>query len=107
MAAIERMGGLSDLYATILGRFLDDSAGTCARLRAAVAINDASAVHYEAHSFRGLAAMCGATHVAEAAAALENAARAGERDDFAKLFQRIDTDLCEARELLSPFRLAL
>ncbi len=103
--AIKRMAGLSDLYAVILGRFLDDSAGTCARLRAAVATNDTSTVHYEAHSFKGLAAMCGAVRVAEAAAALEDAALAGQLDAFATLFARIDADYCMARELLSPYRL--
>ncbi|HVC93263.1 MAG TPA: Hpt domain-containing protein [Pirellulales bacterium] len=105
LAAIERMGGLSDLYAAIVGRFLDDSAGTYARLRAAVATNDASAVHFEAHSFKGLAAMCGAARVAEASAALEDAAQAGERDEFAALFARIDADLRDARESLAPYRL--
>ncbi len=100
------MGGLSDLYASILGRFLDDSAGTCARLRAAVASDDTLAVHHEAHSFKGLAAMCGAARVAEAAAALEDAARAGKRGEFATLFARIDADLREARDLLAPYRLA-
>jgi len=107
MAAIERMGGLSDLYAAILDRFLDDSAGTCARLRAAVATSDALAVHYEAHSFKGLAAMCGAARVAEGAAALEDAAQAGQRDEFATLFARIDADLRDARESLAPYRTPL
>jgi HPt (histidine-containing phosphotransfer) domain-containing protein len=106
MAAIERMGGLGDLYADILIRFLDDSAGTCARLRAAVAKNDPSAVHHEAHSFKGLASMCGAVGVAEAAAALEDAARAGQLGGFAALLARIDADLCIARELLAPYRLS-
>ncbi len=109
-AAIERMGGLSDLYAVILGRFLDDAAGTYARLRAAVArkepsVVDREAVHHEAHSFKGLAAMCGADRVAEAAAALEDAARAGQVREFATLFARIDAELSVARELLAHYRL--
>ncbi|HEV3006907.1 MAG TPA: Hpt domain-containing protein [Pirellulales bacterium] len=109
-AAIERMGGLSDLYAVILGRFLDDSAGTYTRLCAAVAREDGSvvyqeAVHYLAHSFKGLAAMCGADRVAEAAAALETAGRAGQTREFATLLARIEVELSVARELLAPYRL--
>ncbi|HUY35572.1 MAG TPA: Hpt domain-containing protein [Pirellulales bacterium] len=108
--AIERMGGFSDLYAVILGRFLDDAAGTYARLRAAVARKEALAVHQEAihreaHTFKGLAAMCGAEGVAEAAAALEDAAREGQFRSFAALLARIDAEFSAARELLAPYRL--
>ncbi len=102
--AIRRLGGLPDLYAAIVGRLLDDASGVFARLRAAVADENASQAHAHAHSLKGLALMCGAVSLADAAKALEEAGRHGACADLKKLLERLEVEMELARILLTPYR---
>jgi HPt (histidine-containing phosphotransfer) domain-containing protein len=102
--AIERLGGLPDLYADVLGRLLDDKSGGHERLRAAVFGGDGSQIRAAAHSLKGLAMMCGTVSVAEMAAALESAGRAGEASQWRQLLARLDAEMVAARIILAPYR---
>jgi HPt (histidine-containing phosphotransfer) domain-containing protein len=102
--AIGRLGGLPDLYADILGRLLDDKSGVYARLRDAVHQANANNIHATAHNLKGLAMMCGALSVADVAAALEKAGRAGEDGEFSRLLSRLDAEMAAARIILAPYR---
>jgi HPt (histidine-containing phosphotransfer) domain-containing protein len=102
--AIARLGGFPDLYADILGRFLNDKSGILSRLREAVERVDAANIHAAAHNLKGLAMMCGALSVAETAAALEQAGRAGADGDFSRMLGRLDAEMAAARIILAPYR---
>ncbi len=102
--AIRRLGGLPDLYADIVGRLLDDASGVYARLTAAVAAEDPTRSRAAAHSLKGLALMCGAVGLGDAARALEDATRPGVLPPWKPLMTRIDGEMTQARLLLSPYR---
>jgi len=102
--AIRRLGGLPDLYADIVGRMLDDASGVFARLHAAVEARDIEATHAAAHSFKGVALMCGAVSLAEAARRLEDATRPGRIPDWVTMSARVDEEMTLARIVLSPYR---
>ena len=102
--AIARLGGLPDLYADVLGRLLEDKSGSLLRLRSAVATADADQIHAAAHSLKGLALMCGADSVADAAAALEAAGRAKSLSDAGSLLLKLIAEMAAARIILAPYR---
>ncbi len=102
--AIARLGGLDELYADILGRFLDDSAGTMENLRSFAAAGDLKKTREAAHSLKGVAAMCGAAGVAGVAAALERTAQSGHCEAVAQLVKRLEIELAKARQSLGAFR---
>ena len=104
--AIARLGGLDELYADILGRFLDDSAGSVENLRSYAAAGDLKKTREAAHSLKGVAAMCGAAGVAGVAAALERSAQSGHCDAAAQLVKRLEIELVKARQSLGPYRRA-
>ena len=103
--AIERLGGSRSLFANIVGRFLDDSAGSYSTLQQAITGDEPQKIKRAAHSLKGLAAMCGAESVHEALANLE-AASGSERheDGVTALFSRVESEMCEARKALQAFR---
>lgn len=67
------------------------------KLRDAVASGDATAVRGFAHTIKGGAASAGFPAASESAAALEDAARAGEAHRFEALFARLDSALSRTR----------
>lgn len=103
-AALERLAGLRDLYADVVGQLLDDHSGMRGRLKAAVASGDLAAVHLNAHGLKGLAAMCGAQSLVEAAQQLENAAKAGDRGRAADLWSVMEVEFEAAATALAPYR---
>lgn len=102
--AIDRLGGLSDLYADVLGRLLADKTGACARVRRAVEAQDYGEVHAAAHSLKGLAMMCGAISVADVSNALEEAGRSEDMAELNELLARLDAEMAAARIILAPYR---
>ncbi len=98
-----------DLYADILGRLLEDRSGVHAQLRSAVDSGDPARVQAMAHSMKGLALMCGAVSVGDAAVALEGAAKeamasGAEVADMQQLMSRLDAEMAAARIILAPYR---
>lgn len=102
--AIERLGGMRTLYASVVTRFLDDSAGNLARLRQAMSAGDTRLVRQYAHSLKGLAAMCGAVRVEEVLAELEAITSDSFEAQRDELDVRLDRTVREASTLLQPFR---
>ncbi|MBI4998819.1 MAG: response regulator [Rhodocyclales bacterium] len=72
-AAIARLGGNSDMYQRLLGRFREDQATAAERIRAALADGERDTARRHAHTLKGLAGNIGAEALMAAAAATERA----------------------------------
>ena len=102
--AIERLGNMRTLYANVVGRFVNDSAGNFTKLCAAVDAGDLKAIHHTAHSLKGLAAMCGAAGVEAILCDLEAAGAAEDATQVPALYHRLESAMTETRRVLSPYR---
>lgn len=102
-AALERLGGMDDLYAELVKRFLDDASGDFRRVEEAVAAGDAAALHRAAHTLKNLAGMCGAVSVAEVATLLEHAGSFSQFEDFQSLKERLVSEMDAARGALERY----
>ena len=80
VAALERLGGSSALYATILTSFVGDLAAYPATVQAQLDAQDAAAAARVLHTLKGLAATVGAIYLAEQAIVLERGVKAGTAD---------------------------
>ena len=89
---------------TLLVACWDDASGVYARLRAASQEENAAHAHASAHSLKGLALMCGAMSLADAAKDMENATRSGGSANFKLLLAQVDAEMELARILLTPYR---
>lgn len=76
-AGLRRMAGNQPAYRALLVQFAQRFAGTAAELRAAAAANDDLLAAQLAHAVKGVAGNLGAAGLADHAAAVEVAARAG------------------------------
>ena len=102
--ALDRLGGMRDLYSEVLDRFLEDRAGTLTKLHSAADSGDLIRARDAAHSLKGLAAMCGAVSVAGIAAAIEQVAQTGHFSLLEALNKRLDGEMSNARTVLGEFR---
>lgn len=102
--AIERLGNMRTLYANVVARFVDDSAGNFSRLRNAVQAGDFKGIHYTAHSLKGLAAMCGAVGVENVLCDLEAAGADSDGEQVQSLYERLEVAVAETRNRLTPYR---
>ena len=102
--AIERLGNMRALYANVVARFVDDSAGNFAKLRQAVESGDLKAMHQTAHSLKGLAAMCGAVGVESILCELESAAVSEDAAEVPALYHRLGRAMTETRGKLAAYR---
>jgi HPt (histidine-containing phosphotransfer) domain-containing protein len=102
--AIERLGGMMELYGEVVDRFLNDEAGTILKLHTATNLGDLVRARDAAHSLKGMAAMCGAVSVAGVAAAIEQVAQTGHFSTLASLSKRLDTEMSNAKSVLSAYR---
>jgi HPt (histidine-containing phosphotransfer) domain-containing protein len=102
--AIERLGGSKSLYANVVGRFLDDTAGNFSQLRQAVEADNRPRVKRMAHSLKGLAAMCGAESTHDALAGLEMCDGVKDHVDIVDLLARVDAEMLIAQRALTPYR---
>jgi PAS domain S-box-containing protein len=71
--AIARLGGNSDMYQRLLGRFREDQGAAPKRIRAALVDGDRATARRHAHTLKGLAGNIGAEALMAAAAAAERA----------------------------------
>lgn len=104
--AIERLGGMRTLYANVVARFLDDSAGNLERVRDALSAGDIRMVQQSAHSLKGLAAMCGAIRVESVLAELESITSDSLATQQGEFRERLERAIAESHSLLKPFRQA-
>jgi HPt (histidine-containing phosphotransfer) domain-containing protein len=101
--ALERLGGMMELYGEVVDRFLNDDAGTIVKLHTASELGDLMKARDAAHSLKGMAAMCGAVSVAGVAAAIEQVAQTGHFSLLASLNRRLDTEMSNAKVSLRPY----
>jgi signal transduction histidine kinase/DNA-binding response OmpR family regulator len=79
-ALLERVGGDEEIFAEIIGLFMEDAPKRIRMLGEAVAGGDATAVREQAHSLKGASANVGAVALQEVAYEVE---KAGAADDLA------------------------
>jgi PAS domain S-box-containing protein len=78
--AIDRLGGNTRLYATVLESYLLELSGQPDQLDALLAAGDATAAARLLHTLKGVSATVGATYMAAVAKAVESAIKAGASD---------------------------
>ena len=79
--ALARLRGDRELLRALIDIFLEDAQPLLDRVKSAYHASDAAALHYAAHSLRGLAANFDAREVIEPALRLEKQASAGDAFD--------------------------
>lgn len=102
-AAIDRLGGDVELYKDLVDRFLDDSAGTRARIESAICNQDSAQLHGAAHNLKGLASSVGAT---TAAATLGELEEQGSKDDLSSAratWSRFQVEMEKTAEELAAY----
>jgi len=102
-ASIDRLGGDVELYKDLVDRFLDDRAGTRARVRDAIERADMPLLHSASHSLKGLAASVGATTVAAILGELEELGRSGDPTALLATWQRFQSAMESTAEELAPY----
>ncbi len=80
--AVDRMDGLTSLYERLAQQFLETLEEQLAELQGAIRVDRAQATLL-AHTLKGTAGVLGATHLSQAAAALEKLCKSGDADDAA------------------------
>ena len=92
-AALERLGGDDELYQDILAIFMEDTPEQLTVLAAAIAERNEAVMVRQAHSVKGSALNIGADQMANTAARMEVAARAGDLDEVTALMASIQSQL--------------
>jgi HPt (histidine-containing phosphotransfer) domain-containing protein len=92
--AVERTGGNQARYERFLRRFAEQQADGAAPIRAALAAGDRATAERAAHSLKGSAGNLGIAALAQAAAQVESAIKAGGPAD--ELISALETTLCSA-----------
>jgi HPt (histidine-containing phosphotransfer) domain-containing protein len=95
---------MPSLYAEVVARFVDDTAGNFAKLRSAIAAGDLRLTHQTAHSLKGLAAMCGAVGVESILDEIETAGREEDSELVADCSVRLKLAMDATRIALTPYR---
>ena len=80
VAALDRLGGSSALFAIILKSFVSDLAAYPSTVQAHLRRHDAVAAARALHTLKGLAATVGASYLAQQAIALERDVKSGTAD---------------------------
>ncbi len=95
--ALERLGGMDDLYVEVLGSFADEQADAMARTRTALNSNDHEGARRVAHTLKGLAGTVGAAALEASALALEQGIGADlPAQELEPLVAACETDLAGA-----------
>jgi HPt (histidine-containing phosphotransfer) domain-containing protein/CheY-like chemotaxis protein len=102
-AAIDRLGGDTELYRDLVDRFLDDRSGVRLRLENAIAARDAAVIQSTSHSLKGLAASVGAVSAAAALAELEALGQAGDRGSIPIAGQAFRLEMERTAEELAAY----
>jgi PAS domain S-box-containing protein len=99
-AALARTGGDRRLLRQIVGLFRTDSRASLLKIERAIAACDADKLRLAAHGLKGSAGTIGAAVVRDAAAALEEIARAGELDRAGDPAARLGAALADLERAL-------
>ena len=101
--AIARFGGDKELFAEMAGYVFEDAPPLYAKLRTALAAEDASAVRMNAHALKGLVAGCGGVRAAQLAQSLENAGQASDLSECAALDEALQAELKSLMQALRVY----
>src|SRR5688572_8946155 len=93
--ALARLGGDQDLFADMVGYFLEDAPKLAREIHSAVEAKDATAVRMKSHALKGLAAGCGGVRAASVAQALEDAGNSGDLSRSDTLTVKLDDELTQ------------
>lgn len=96
---VERLGGNAKMAPRFVALFVKNATGYLDVLRGAVEKGESELVRLNAHAIKGAAANLSAHRVEEVAAALEMTARAGARDEWRVLLERLELEFSIFREL--------
>jgi HPt (histidine-containing phosphotransfer) domain-containing protein len=103
-AVLANLDGDIELLREIAGIYLESYGNEIARISAAIAAADASAVYTLTHTLKGSAGNFGATELIAAARAIEQQSRQGRLDavaaDFEQLRELLEQLAAELRELV-------
>jgi HPt (histidine-containing phosphotransfer) domain-containing protein len=99
-AALNRLGGDTQLFAELAGFVLEDAPLLFAEIARAVVANDAEAVRSRAHALKGLVAGCGGIRTANVAQQLENAGQACDLGSSPTLLRLLRTELDQLAQAL-------
>eukprot|EP00913_Durusdinium_trenchii_P010940 g10269.t1 len=92
-AAMQRLGNDEELFADMIGFFIEDSPQLIQMLREGLAEGDMVSVQRAAHSLKGLASNFGASSVVEKARVLEMAAKGRRKAEAESLFPELEIEI--------------
>ena len=79
--ALERLGGMDDLYVEVLGSFCDEQSTAMNEIRNALSAGDSDGARRVTHTLKGLAGTVGASSLESSALALEQGIDGGASGD--------------------------
>lgn len=97
------VNGAPGLVAALFDAFFPQAAADVATLASAAETEDSGLVGRASHRLRGAAGTLGAERLAEAGAALEAAASAGEVSRYPALFERVRSELAVVRSTVDAW----
>lgn len=100
--SLRRMGYDQKLFREMIGLFQEDGPRRLNDVHQAYENRDATGVHQAAHTLKGLAANFSAQPAVEAAAQVEQLARANQWTDLVPALARLDDALAELLTALQP-----
>ncbi len=103
-SALQKLGGDEELLLEIIGLYLDDCPKVMERLSAALAEGDAEGVWKAAHRLKGSVGSLAAQPALEAARDLETVGRAGDLEEAAAAFERLEHELERLAAALTALR---
>ena len=92
-AALERVDGMTDVLAEIIGLFMEDYLPASQEMEQAFMLGELEKVSFLAHRLKGSLANLGADDAAASAADLERSARNGELESAEKAWQRFASEM--------------
>jgi HPt (histidine-containing phosphotransfer) domain-containing protein len=101
-SALARFGDDRDLFADMAGYVVEDVPKLFDDLRAAVTLEDATAVRMKAHAIKGLVAGCGGVRAMNAAQELEDAGQCGDLSQASTLAASLESELAQLKTALDP-----
>ncbi len=100
----QNIGSDNDLFAQLIGLFLDRHRTMLAEIRTALANLDSSAVERAAHTFKGTAGNLCASEVALTAGRLESVGRLNTLHDAPPVYAQLELEVARLVRALEPYR---
>jgi two-component system sensor histidine kinase/response regulator len=101
-AVMERLGGDADLFADVIGLFLEDCPPRVAAIKAAIDGRDAEALRAAAHVLKGVAANLSAAGLFEAAQTLERLGAESRLEPAEAAWRKLSVEAANVMDALRP-----